>query len=92
MSGSPQSVSAKSLFTNWAVLIALWAPVYVSLLEHFRLDAAHSDALKWALVAIGACGMAAMLATCWQASHSRKRRSHGLRARAPDGPASNAPP
>ncbi len=67
------SVSPKSLFTNWAVLIALWAPVYVTLLEHFRLDT-HTEPLQWALLVIGASGMAAMLVTCWQASRPSKRR------------------
>ena len=55
------------------MLIALWAPVYVSLLEHFRLDT-HTEPLQWALLIIGATGMAAMLFTCWQASRPSKRR------------------
>lgn len=67
------SVSPKSLLTNWAVLIALWAPVYVTLLEHFRLDS-HSEPLQWALLIIGASGLGAMLYTCWQASRPPKPR------------------
>jgi hypothetical protein len=46
--------------------VALWALPYLTLLDHLRLDAAHSEILQWSLLIIGAIGLVSILYTAWR--------------------------
>ena len=60
-------VSKKTLLAGLAALVALWAPVYLALLDHAGFDAAaESEALQWALLAVGAAGLAGILYIAWR--------------------------
>src|SRR5262249_59705622 len=62
-SGMP--VSLKTVLSNWAALVALWAPAYLVLLEYTDFASAHSQPLQWSLVAIGASGLASVVYAAW---------------------------
>jgi hypothetical protein len=67
---------------NWAGLVALWALPYLTLLDHLRLDAAHSETLQWSLLVIGALGLISLLYTAWtQTLDPEWRAKHGLTLR-----------
>jgi hypothetical protein len=71
-----------SVLSNWAALIALWALPYLTLLSHFQIDLAQSEALQWLLVAIGASGVISVLFTAWRQTRDPAwRASHGLTTR-----------
>jgi len=60
-------VSTKTLLLSLAAIVALWAPAYLVLLDHAGLDtAADSEALQWALLAVGAAGLASILYIAWR--------------------------
>jgi hypothetical protein len=75
-------VSLSSVLFNWAGLVALWALPYLTLLDHLRLDAAHSETLQWSLLVIGALGLISLLYTAWtQTLDPEWRAKHGLTLR-----------
>jgi hypothetical protein len=60
-------VSTKTVLASVAAVVALWAPAYLTLLDHAGLDsAAESEALQWALLAIGAVGLGSILYAAWR--------------------------
>jgi len=65
---SPAHISVSSVLVNWAGLVALWALPYLTLLDHLRVDAAHSEVLQWSLLVVGALGLVSILCTAWRAS------------------------
>jgi hypothetical protein len=77
------SVSPTSLLTNWAAVIALWAPAYVALLDHLGIEFANGpEAIQWALVAVGTLGLASVLYVSWRDTRDPTwRAAHGLAAR-----------
>jgi hypothetical protein len=84
----PARVSLGCVLTNWGALVALWALPYLSLLDHLRPGAAHSETLQWSLLGIGVLGIASLLATAWRDTRDPAwRAKHGLLNRArPDRP------
>jgi hypothetical protein len=58
-------VSPKTVLSTWAAIVALWAPAYLALLDHTG-PAARSEALEWALLAIGAAGLASIVYAAWR--------------------------
>ena len=59
-------ISVSSVLVNWAGLVALWALPYLTLLDHLRIDAAHSEVLQWSLLLVGALGLVSILYTAWR--------------------------
>lgn len=60
-------VSTKTALASVAAIVALWSPAYLALLDHAGLDsAAESEALQWALLAIGAAGLGSILYAAWR--------------------------
>jgi hypothetical protein len=78
-----------SVLSNWAAVIALWAPAYLALLDRAGMgSAARSEPLQWALLAVGAAGMVSVLRMCWRDTRDPAWRSaHGLAPRARAGAA-----
>jgi hypothetical protein len=76
-------VSPTSLLTNWAAVIALWAPAYLALLDHLGIEPAYGpEAVQWALVAVGTLGLASVLYISWRDTRDPTwRAAHGLGAR-----------
>ena len=81
------TVSLRSVLSNWAALVALWALPYLTLLDHLRPDAARSEILQWSLLVVGALGLVSLLYSAWKetldpawrARHGfqpHKRRTH----------------
>jgi hypothetical protein len=61
------SASLKSALKNSAAIVALWAPVYFSLVDRFGLASMpQSELLKWALVAVGISGLGTILHSAWK--------------------------
>ena len=61
------SISTKTALASVAAIVALWAPAYLALLDHAGLDsAAESEALQWALLAVGAAGLGSILYAAWR--------------------------
>jgi hypothetical protein len=61
------TISPKTALASIAAVVALWAPAYLTLLDHAGLDsAAESEALQWALFAVGAAGLATILYVAWR--------------------------
>jgi hypothetical protein len=61
------SASLKSTIKTWAAIVALWAPVYLALIEGFGLESMpRSELLQWALVFIGVSGLGSILYTAWK--------------------------
>ncbi len=58
-----RGVSVSSVLVNWAGLVALWALPYLTLLDHLRVDAAHSEILQWSLLIVGVLGFFSILYT-----------------------------
>ena len=73
-------VSLKSILINWAAVVALWAPVYLALLDYLGPEsAAQSEPLQWALVIIGIMGIGGVLYACWKDTRDPAwRAAHGL--------------
>jgi hypothetical protein len=81
-------VSLKSVLTNWAAVMALWALPYLTVLDHLHPDAARSEALQWFLFAVGALGVASVLSVAWKDTRDPAWRArHGLAPRARSKPA-----
>jgi hypothetical protein len=59
------NVSPKAVLSSWAALVALWAPVYLALLDHTG-SGARTEALEWALLAVGASGLASIVYAAWR--------------------------
>jgi hypothetical protein len=57
-------VSPKTALSTWAALVALWAPAYLALLDHTGV--ARSEALDWALLVVGAAGLASIVHAAWR--------------------------
>jgi len=75
-------VSLSSVLFNWAGLVALWALPYLTLLDHLRLDVAHSEVLQWSLLFIGVLGLASLICTAWKDTLDPEWRArHGLTLR-----------
>jgi hypothetical protein len=74
------SVPLKTVLINFSAIVALWAPVYLALLEYFGPgDAARSEALQWMLVVVGTTGLGGVLYTAWKDTCDPAwRASHGL--------------
>jgi hypothetical protein len=74
------SVSLKAVLINWSAIVGLWAPAYLTLLEHFGpRSMARSDALQWMLVIVGAIGLGSIFFTAWRETRdSAWRAAHGL--------------
>src|SRR5262249_24096519 len=64
--GKTMRVSVKTLLASVAAVVALWAPAYLAFLDHAGLDAAESELLQWALLAVGATGLATILYVAWR--------------------------
>jgi hypothetical protein len=61
------SVSLKAALMNWAAIIALWAPVYLSVLDYFgHASMARSELFQWALVVVGVAGLGSVLYAGWK--------------------------
>ena len=59
--------------------MALWALPYLTLLNHFRPEAARSETLQWSLVIIGVLGVASLLYVARRETLDPKwRAKHGL--------------
>jgi len=79
---SSARVSASSVFVNWAALVALWALPYLTLLDHFRPDAARSEILQWSLLIVGALGLVSLLYSVWRETLDPAwRAKHGFAPR-----------
>ena len=78
-------VSPQDLLSNWGAVIALWAPAYLALLDHFGgVFVARSEALEWVLVAVGVVGLGSVLYLAWQDTRDPQwRAAHGLLRRTP---------
>jgi hypothetical protein len=75
-------MSASCVLVNWAGLVALWALPYLTLLDHLRVDAAHSELLQWSLLVVGALGLVSVLYTAWRETRDPAWRArHGLTLR-----------
>lgn len=76
-------VSLKTVLSTWAAVIALWAPVYLALMQHSGNEAAaQSELLQWALLVIGAAGLASIVYVAWRDTRDPVwRATHGLRPR-----------
>jgi hypothetical protein len=74
------SVSLKSALKNSAAIVALWAPVYFSLVDDFGLASMpQSELLQWALVAVGTSGLGTILHAAWKDTRDPAwRRGHRL--------------
>jgi hypothetical protein len=74
------SASPTSVLTNWAAVTALWAPASLVLLDYVGIEfAGRSEALQWALVAIGAFGLASVVYLSWRDTRDPAwRATHGL--------------
>jgi hypothetical protein len=60
-------VSTRTALASVAAVVALWSPTYLALLDHAGLDAAaESEALQWALLAVGAAGLGSILYIAWR--------------------------
>ncbi len=60
-------VVLKITLVNWAAIIALWAPVYLSVLDGLgHASIARSELFQWALVAVGIAGLAGVLYVGWR--------------------------
>ena len=57
--------SPKTVLSTWAAIVALWAPAYLALLDHTG-SATRSEALEWALLAVGAAGLASIVYAAWR--------------------------
>ena len=67
MRGNTMSISLKTVAASAAVIVALWAPASLLLLDRAGLDsAAESEALQWALLCVGVAGMASILYAAWR--------------------------
>jgi hypothetical protein len=61
------SASHKSTLKTWAAIVALWAPVYLVLIEAFGLASMpRSELVQWALVFVGVSGLGSVLYTAWR--------------------------
>jgi hypothetical protein len=61
------STSFKSALKSLAMIVALWAPVYLALVEGFGLASMPRSALlQWGLVAVGISGLGSVLYTAWK--------------------------
>jgi hypothetical protein len=61
------SASLKSTLKTGAAIVALWAPVYLALIDGFSLASMpRSEILQWALVFIGVSGLGSILYTAWK--------------------------
>jgi hypothetical protein len=61
------SISTKTALASAAAVVALWSPASLALLDHAGLDsAAESQALQWALLAVGAAGLGSILHAAWR--------------------------
>jgi hypothetical protein len=75
-------ISLGTVLVNWAGLVALWALPYLTLLDHFRPDAARSEILEWSLLIVGALGLVSVLYTAWKETLDPTFRArHGLSLR-----------
>ena len=60
-------VVLKMTLVNWAAIIALWAPVYLSVLDSLgHASIARSELFQWALVAVGLAGLAGVITPGWK--------------------------
>ena len=60
-------VSLKTALTNWAAIVALWAPASLAVLDLFGpASLARSEPLQWALVVVGAAGLGSVLYASWK--------------------------
>jgi hypothetical protein len=75
------SASLKSALKNAAAIVALWAPVYLSLVDRFSLASMpQSELLQWALVAMGISGLGTILHAAWKDTRDPAwRGAHRLR-------------
>ena len=71
-------VSSNLVMVNWAAVMAMWAPPYLTLLHHFRIEP--PEAMQWSLVAVGVIGSISILYMAWRESRRPSwRASHGWR-------------
>jgi hypothetical protein len=71
-------VSSNFVMANWAAAMAMWAPPYLALLHHFRIEP--SEAMQWSLVAVGVIGSISIFYMAWRESRRPSwRASRGLR-------------
>jgi hypothetical protein len=84
--GRAMSVSPKTVLSTWAAIVALWAPAYLALLDHTG-SGARTEALEWALLVVGAAGLASIVYAAWRdtrdpawrAAHPEFRRGRARR-------------
>jgi hypothetical protein len=62
---SPKTVLSTTVLSTWAAIVALWAPAYLALLDRTG-SSARSEALEWALLAVGAAGLASIIYAAWR--------------------------
>jgi hypothetical protein len=69
-----------SALSTLGAIVALWAPAYLGLLDRFGGEfPARSEALEWALVAVGAFGLGSVFYLAWQDTRDPAwRAAHGL--------------
>jgi hypothetical protein len=74
------SASHKTTLKTWAAIVALWAPVYLALIEGFGLSSMpRSELFQWALVFIGVSGLGSVLYTAWKDTRDPEwRAAHRL--------------
>jgi hypothetical protein len=61
------SHSLTSALKTWAAIVALWAPVYLALVDGFGLASMpRSELFQWGLVAVGVSGLGSILYTAWK--------------------------
>jgi hypothetical protein len=71
-------VSSNLVMATWAAAMALWAPPYVALLHHFRIEP--SQAMQWSLLAVAVIGSITVFYIAWRDSRRPSwRASQGLR-------------
>jgi hypothetical protein len=74
------STSLKSALMSSAMIVALWAPAVLRVVESFGLESMpRSELLQWGLVAAGVSGLGSFLFTAWKDTRDPAwRAAHGL--------------
>jgi hypothetical protein len=77
------AVSLKTALTNWAAIVALWAPAALSVLHLLGpASLARSEPLQWALVVVGVAGLGSVLYASWKDTRDPAwRAAHKIAAR-----------
>ena len=78
--GSVTRLSIIWVLATLGALVALWAPVYLGILDFFGGELSpRSEALEWSVVAVGVFGFASVFYVAWKDTRDPAwRAAHGL--------------